>query len=204
MNKNQLKTINTYNKTVDAYIKNTDHLVQTTEMDYFVSQLEPGAKILDLGCGPGRDAKLFVAQGFSVVGVDLSKNMISTAKKRCPRAQFKIMDMADLKFKPKQFDGIWANASLLNIPKKDAIKALQGVYSVLKPGGIFYLSIKKGSGEGIELDSRYGLEKFYAYYHKNELLGILKKIGFKIHTSHIQRETTSYVTRQFVIVFAKK
>ena len=90
-NENHKKaTIESYDKTVADYIANTDKLHPTREAREFLSLLPKGALILDLGCGPGRDAKVFAGKGFRVVGVDLSKNMIRAARKRVKNALFRL------------------------------------------------------------------------------------------------------------------
>ena len=200
-------TIESYDKTVNDYIAKVDSLHPFNESKKFLSLLRKKALILDLGCGPGRDAKVFANKGFRVIGVDLSEKMIKAAKKRVKNAQFKVMDTMKLDFKDKTFDGIWASAVLLHIPKRHIIKALREVNRVLKEKGVFYLSVKEGEGEGETLvpDERYGgVQKFWAFFQKSEIEEALKKAGFAIIKSLIDQKSNSYATNPWIHIICRK
>ncbi len=81
----KLLTLIAYNNSVQEFAKNTEAL-HPEEKAKKILNLLPGNRILDLGCGPGRDAKVFVDQGFQVVGVDLSPQMIEMAHPKFPRS----------------------------------------------------------------------------------------------------------------------
>ncbi|MEE9524980.1 MAG: class I SAM-dependent methyltransferase [Candidatus Woesearchaeota archaeon] len=205
MEKEIEKTIKTYNLTAEQYHEETKDLKKTQEyLDDFSKLLPANAKILDVGCGPGRDAKLFSEKGFNVTGIDLSESMLRIAKKIAPKAKFKIMDLRKLDFEDKSFDVIWFVASLLHIKKKDARRTLNEMYRVLKPEGVMALSVKKGKGEGLGKDNRYSqMEKYRAYYTKDELKKLLENAGFKIIKIELAQEKI-YVEEQFIIAYCKK
>jgi len=114
-------------------VKVIEHL-----LTYFIENLK-GKKILDVGCGHGRDARYLSERGFEVVGIDLSRNLLKIARRMAPKAKFLLMDMRDLKFGDEEFDGIWSCASFLHIPKREALETLREFRRVLKPGGLLYL-----------------------------------------------------------------
>ncbi|MAG91292.1 SAM-dependent methyltransferase [Candidatus Woesearchaeota archaeon] len=170
MQKYSKTTIESYDKTVDDYADMVRTLSPSKESKIFLSLIGRNSSILDLGCGPGRDSKIFADKGYKVVGIDLSRRMIKSAKKFVKNADFKVIDMMNLNLKTNSFDGIWANAALLHLRKRDFPKALKGVYRILKKDGIFYLSLKQGKGEGIVSDHRYGgIKKFWSFFQKNEI-----------------------------------
>lgn len=206
MDKEIKKTINTYNKIAEQYYKKTKNLAIGIKLLYQFAKLLPAnAKILDVGCGPGRDAKLFTDKGFKVIGIDLAKKMIEFAKKIAPKAKFKIMDFRELTFKNNNFNAIWFNASLLNIKKKDTEKTLNEMYRVLKSNGLIFVSVKQGKGEGLEKDKRYnGIEKYYAYYDRDELKRKLEEAGFKIIKIETGSKKERYDTHQFIRAYCKK
>ena len=105
-----MSTLGFYNKNVRNYIEQT-RMVDLSELYVdFEECLNPGARILDLGCGSGRDSKYFLEKGYSVIPVDGSAAMCIAASEylHIPVRQ---MLFSELKFK-NEFDGIWACASL--------------------------------------------------------------------------------------------
>jgi ubiquinone/menaquinone biosynthesis C-methylase UbiE len=198
-------TIDSYDQTVDEYIKNVDDLHPIKESKKFLSYLGNNKSILDIGCGPGRDAKIFADQGFEVVGIDLSTKMIEAAINRVKNSKFKIMDIRKLDFEDNKFDGAWASASFLHIPKKDISKGLQEVYRVLKDKGIFYISVKQGKGEILKPDERYnGIQKFWSFFQKEEIENELIKTGFEIVESYVEEQNSSYATNPWIQIFCRK
>ncbi len=198
-------TIDTYDQTVDEYIKNVDNLHPIKESKKFLSYLGKNKSILDLGCGPGRDAKIFADKGYQVIGIDLSKGMIEAATNRVKNAEFKVMDIRQLKFDDNHFDGVWASASFLHIPKKEIIKGFQEVHRVLKDKGIFYISVKQGEGEILKPDERYnGAKKFWSFFQKKEIEDELKTAGFDIIEAYIEEQNSSYATNPWIQIFCRK
>ncbi len=194
MNPYTKTTIDFYDKHVEEYIKNTKDLQNKEFTKDFISLLPKSAKVLDLGCGWGRDSKTFTKYGLQTYGVDLSKQMIRYAKKYAPKANFKVMNILSLKFKNNYFDGAWASASLLHLKKKDIPKALKQIKRILKPNGILYINVKEGKGEGLTKDQRYkGAKKFYSYFTKSELRRILISNDFRIIKLKLVRPETSYI-----------
>ena len=147
-------------------------------MDLFVKYLKPGSKVLDIGCGPGRDTKELSSRGFNVTGVDFSEEMLKIAKTHFSGGNFMQMDMLDLKFPDNYFDGIWAMASFLNIKKKDSLSTLKGFFRVLNEDGILAMAVKKGDGEIHEAED--GETRLFSLYSESELNDFLKRAGFYV------------------------
>lgn len=141
-------------------------------------KLLPNGKILDIGCGTGRDASLFVPNGYNYTGIDLSGGMINEAQKLFPNTHFTTMDLTDLKFETESFDGIWSFAAYLHIPKKEITDAIKEANRVLKVGGIGFITIKKGSVEGYLGDG--DNKRYWSFYGKNQFGKILTDNGFDI------------------------
>lgn len=198
-------TIESYDKTINYYIENVKDLHPYKESKSFLYLLDKKSSILDIGCGYGRDSKIFADKGFKVTGIDLSKKMVKIARKLVKNADFKAMNMMTLNLKKESFDAIWANAAFCHISKKDIPKAIKEAYRVLKKNGIFYLSLKKGKGELLEADERYGgVKKFWSFFQKKEIEKILKKTGFKIIKSCVKNTKDSYATHPWISIFCKK
>lgn len=169
-------TLSSFESTLAFYRDNAKHFVDSTVcLDLrnlyrpFLSRLNPGAHILDAGCGSGRDGAAFVARGYQVTAVDASSAMVSAARERGLKAQV-------LRFQRMtwcaEFDGIWACASLLHVPHRQIPGVLERFAHALKPGGILYISLKEGEGEGIAKDGR-----FFSYFRQREFERVLQDSG---------------------------
>ena len=99
-------------------------------------------KILDAGCGPGRDSKILTEKGFKVTGIDLSERMIEIAEQK--KGKYHRMDVRDLEFQDEKFDGVLANQLIIFFDGEEREKAFRELERVLKPGGTIFLGLKKG------------------------------------------------------------
>lgn len=146
------QTIAYYDSNAKEYAKTTQNIDFHTIQDTFLSYLKPNAKILDLGCGAGRDTKYFLDKGYKVDAIDGSKQMCLEAS-RYTGIQVIQMNFHDLNA-VNEYDGIWACASLLHIPSLELPQIFQHIFKALKNNGILYVSFKYGNFEGVR-DNRY-------------------------------------------------
>lgn len=137
--------------------------------DSFSARLPEGAAVLDVGCGTGRASAFFSALGFELTGVDISPVMLELARERSPQSRFLEMDMRTLEFPDASFEGLWASAAFLHLPKQDAPAALAEFRRVLRFGAPLALTVKAGSSEGWEPSPYGSFERFYARYEEQEL-----------------------------------
>jgi SAM-dependent methyltransferase len=155
----------------------------------FLAQAGPGAVILDLGCGAGRDLAWLSAQGADVVGGDLSLGMLMQAR-RHDVGRLLRLDMRALPFPSGAFGGIWSSASLLHLPKPDAPRALAEMHRVLAPGSPLLLAVQEGDSEGWE-PAPYGpVERFFARYRSDEIAPRLAESGFVVTERHVEETPT--------------
>ena len=201
-------TIESYDKTAQGYIERTDSSYRKESAEKFLSYIKKNSdskKILDMGCSQGRDAGKFVEKGYDVVGIDLSKELIKVAKKRIPKAKFKIMDMRRLEFADETFDGIWASASFVHIPKKDILQTLIETKRVLKNKGIFYITVKIGEGEKLRKDERHeNLEKYWVFFKDGEIQDYLIKSGFEIIEAIPKTSSNPNADYTWIMVYCRK
>ena len=118
----------------------------------FEEHLKPGSRILDLGCGSGRDSKYFLDKGYDVVSLDASETMCKKTYELTGRPALN-MRIEDINCE-NEFDAVWACASMLHVDKGDMIKIFAKVMKALKIGGVFYASWKYGKGEQTRDDGR--------------------------------------------------
>jgi len=137
------------------------------DAEQFVSLLR-GRRVLDVGCGPGRDLEFFSRSDMDAVGVDNAQSMVDKCRGKGLRVYQ--MDLEDLTFEPDSFDGVWAYASLLHVPKCRFPSALQEMMRVLDEEGIFYLGMKEGVGEVMKRSpSMGGQRRLFSFYSRHEL-----------------------------------
>ncbi len=197
---NVKKAIATYNKYAKLYADRHADKVLQFQLNDFISKL-PGKKILDVGCGSGRDVQYFMEEGLDVIGIDISEGMLSEAKSRCPDCKFEKMDILSISYPENTFDGVWVMASLSDIPKANVIKALEGMNKVLKGDGVIYIAVKEGDGEKLIEKKQYeNSPRFYSFYRKQELEDYMKKANFKVISSVVSEDEGT----RWVEVTAKK
>lgn len=141
------KTLNYYNENAQSFASGTVSVEFTEMQDKFLQKLNPGAYILDFGCGAGRDTKYFLDQGYLVEAIDGSEQLCQIASKYTG-IKVRQMLFQELEVNEK-YDGIWACASILHLPKKELKEVLKKMLVALKPGGWIYTSFKYGEYEGM-------------------------------------------------------
>ena len=146
-------TISYYDKNADEYVEFTRGVDFKKNEDIFLSFFGKGKiRILDFGCGSGRDTKYFLERGFLVDAIDGSKKLCEAASEYTG-IEVKNMLFADLNEVDK-YDGIWACASILHVPKNELFDVFKNMIRALKDEGIIYASFKYGDFEG-ERNGRY-------------------------------------------------
>jgi len=173
------KLKDTYNKIAEDYFRNhAQDDMDDDYIEYFSQQLFPKAKVLDLGCGPGIETAKLLKKDFKVYGFDLSEGFLKIACERSPEATFSQGDMlCGLPYENEFFDGIFAKASLLHVPKDKLEDVLKEILRVLKKNGILHIAVKKGKGEREVHQSDYGYEyeRFFSYWQSEELKNFFNK-----------------------------
>ena len=115
----------------------------------------PPYRILDLGCGPGRDLMRFATLGHTPVGLDGSAAFVSMARDHAG-CEVLHQDFGALNLPQASFDGIFANASLFHVPRQQIDQVLQSLCAALKPEGVLFSSNPRGQGEEGFNGERYG------------------------------------------------
>lgn len=146
------KTLKYYNENAQSFASGTVSVKFTEVQDKFLEKLNPDAYILDFGCGAGRDTKYFLSRGYQVDAIDGSEQLCRIASKY---TGIKVRQMLFQELDEKEkYDGIWACASILHLPKKQLREVLENMYAALKSEGWIYTSFKHGKFEG-ERNGRY-------------------------------------------------
>lgn len=145
-------------------------------LDRFV-ELVGGGRVLDAGCGTGRDVNYFTENGLDAVGIDITEEMIEYAREN-KKGEYRKMDIRDLEFPDRSFGGIHANASLFFQPREEWEGILEEFYRVTEKGGILHLCIKLGEGT---YNQGEGETKVKTWLASNEdVEELLKETGYKV------------------------
>lgn len=174
--------------------------------DKYLSHFESNASLLDIGCGAGEKSKYIIKKGFKITGIDFSEKMIKLAKISVPVGKFFVKDIQQPLNLGKTFDGIFAQAILLHIPKKEVMSVLNNITEPLKSDGYFYIAVKEwrpgNPQEQIVKENTYGYEyeRFFSYFTLNELRDYLQKLNMKL----VYENVSSGSKTNWIQVVAKK
>lgn len=160
----------------------------------FCDRLAAGSRVVDLGCGPGRDAVAFQQRGLEVLGLDASTGMVRRTRERGVPAV--VGDHRRPPFADAMAGGVWSSASLLHVPRDDVDPTLRSWRRLLVRGGVLGLSTSLGSSEGWE-DAPYAadepqpaqLRRWFVHHERQSLLDLIAATGFAVirvdeRTSH--------------------
>lgn len=197
------RTVDAYNKIADEFNDRNSLSIYREEYQLFRSFFGNERKILEIGCGTGRDARALIDIGFDYIGIDASEEMLRIAQKRVPSGKFIIGDFFHLPFRNDTFDGFWAVASFLHVPKTEIDTVLQQAHRVAKPHGIGFISLKEKTvmDEGYIKESKGGgIERYFSFYTPGEFQEILARNQFEIsdsrtHTEHDGTKWLCYFVR---------
>ena len=152
----------------------------------FASLLPKGARVLDAGCGSGQKAKFFQDRGAHVLGIDFSEKLLEIARQTATASDFRLLDLRDIRTLSEEFDGVFAQASLLHIPKAEIFSVIEAMVSRLVPQGLLYIAVK-AQRPGIpeeeivtENDYGYAYERFFSYYTLEEMRAYVDRSGLAL------------------------
>lgn len=137
-----MSSISYYDKNSKAFFERTINADVQDLYQRFLKHVPKEGRILDAGCGVGRDSRFFLSQGYDVEAFDGSLEMVKMASnllgKDARHMLFQNMNFSS------EFDAVWANASLLHVPFANLREIIQGFHQALLPSGILYASFKYG------------------------------------------------------------
>ena len=143
---------------------------------------ESPLKILDFGCGPGRDLKAFTGLGHTAIGLEGAAGFAAMARADTGCEVWE-QDFLRLDLPGGRFDGIFANASLFHVPSQELPRVLRQLHGALKPGGVLFSSNPRGQNEEGWNQGRYG-----AYHDLEAWRRYMLDAGF-IELEHYYRPT---------------
>jgi len=152
-----------YQRHYFAYHKKTFHIDPSSFLEPFIRYLKPGASILDVGCGSGRDLLWLKERGFRVMGFERSKGLAALAGKHvnCEiiEGDFEIYDFSKL-----SIDAIIHVGALVHVPHDKMQAVFKHITACLKQSGKALITLKQG--EGTQTDEH---DRVFYMWHDNDL-----------------------------------
>lgn len=147
-------------------------------LDRFLDRLHPGATILELGCGGGRDSARIIERGFELDATDGTPAMVKKADERFDvGARVMLFDELDAS---EEYDAVWAHACLLHLSRADLPDVLVAIHRALRPEGWHFANYKLGDGEGRDL-----LGRLHNFPGADWLADAYRAAGFEIEAEEI-------------------
>jgi SAM-dependent methyltransferase len=168
-------TVAYYDAHAEKYVRDTLGVDMAPLYEPFLTLVQVGGHILDVGCGSGRDALAFQRRGFRVTAIDASSEIARLASERTGQA-VEVLRAQDLTY-DNSFDGIWACASLLHVPSGEMDNVFARLTRALRPGGICYMSFKLGEFEKVRngrLFNDYTEARLRQVIERHSLLALLR------------------------------
>lgn len=192
------KTLAIYAAQSEKYAELTDSLSKVDpQLQRFIAGIPSGGRVLDLGCGPGASAGRMAAAGLVVEAWDPVPEMLDLAR-RFAGVTVRQAGFADLTALDS-YDGIWANFSMLHMPRADWPDIISAIARALRPGGLFHIGTKLGTGE-----HRDAIGRMYTYVTEEELGDLLRAAGMQPeYTDHGRDAGLSGELADWIVVQAR-
>ena len=161
------QTVQTYNRSAMALAGKFDRMgARSKDIDETFALVEKeNPKVLEIGCGNGRDAEYILEKTNDYLGTDISEELIKLAREKVPQAEFEVADVTSFEF-PAGLDIVFAFASLIHVTKEEFSIILHKLSAALDDGGVIRISLKYND-HYIEVDQQ---DEFgdRTYYHYSE------------------------------------
>ena len=179
-----MDTIDYYNENAKKYFDLTYNADMSIQYDHFLQYVKRDGKILDFGCGSGRDSLYFKNKGYDVTAIDGSEELCKIARK------YTGIDVKNMKFDEfndiDYYDGIWACGTLLHLHNSEILEVLKKLRDALKDTGYMFVALKNGKGEEQILDGRY-----YNYFELNDVENLVELIKMDIVEVYMSRSVSN-------------
>ena len=162
-----------------------------TKYDLFLRFMPKTGKVLDLGCGMGSDSIHFQEIGYDVLAVDKTDELLDDAKKNGVKKTLRLSSINDFTF-VNEFDGIWADESLLKVPSKELNNVLKKCGKALKNNGVFYCSFLYSTYQGDTV------ETYYKNQTEDSILSYLKDTGLVFASVNMSDEVKKDHTNRWL------
>lgn len=178
-------TVEAYDAHAAAYRDATADVSDETaaQVTRLAAALGPGARVLEIGSGGGRDALLLERAGLSVRRTDITPAFVDLLREAGHDADLLdplVDDLADPRAPGTPYDGVWASASLLHVDRADLPTVLRRLAGATRPGGALLLWLKEGDGEAWSTHGSVGALRRFVYWREAPLRAALEDAGWTV------------------------
>ena len=178
-------TIAAYDASAAAYRDGTAGLPPSVAaaMDGVVARLGAGARVLEIGSGPGRDARALEARGLSVRRTDVSPGFVALLRGSGQAADLLdplVDDLGDSERPGTPYDGVWASASLLHVARAELPVVLGRLAATTRPGGMIHVSLKEGDGQRWSTHGNVAAPRLFVFWREGPLREVLEQAGWAV------------------------
>ena len=156
----------------------------------------PSGSVIEIGAGNGKDAQALIKLGYDYTGTDASIGMLKLAEERNPSATFIQRYVHELDPSIGIFDGFWASAVLLHIPREQIEDSLRVISSLLVDNGVGFITMREGEGGRIDK----GKGRIFTFYSEEEFTMHLNNTGFTV----LKLEKRITPEKSWLIYYVKK
>ncbi len=186
----------------------TESPLDQSQLAAFVELVKHGTgrRVADLGCGPGRVAAFLAVRGLDVVGVDVSRAMITTARDAHPHIAFEEGRLDALPIGTRELAGAVYWYSIIYTPREHLTRAFAELARVLRPGGHALLAFQAGSGEAVHRERAHGTDLSLTVYRHDvgSVCGYLENAGLTVSATTIREGELEHETDPQAFVFARR
>lgn len=202
MEQHEQVTIAQYQAEADGFKEGTWNHDVSQNIDALLAALpnNPG-KILDLGCGPGRDLVAFKAQNQTVIGLDATPAFVEMARQSSGCEVWQ-QSFLSLNLPNDSFDGIFANASLIHVPRREMVRVLRDLWRSLILNGVMLMSMGLGDWEGYT--ARTSGYRYVVAWEYETLAPCLEQAGFTIINHYYRPPGLPRPEQSWLVIVARK
>ncbi len=166
------KNVEYYDKNADSFFEGSVNADMSEVRQRFLKYIPDDGRILDAGCGSGRDSKAFLDTGYDVISFDASEEMCKRAADYIGREVMNLR-FEDISFN-QEFDGIWSCATLLHVPMDELPEIMKKMHDALKVNGAMYASFKYGDGTTVRG------ERQFSDFTEKSVVPLFETAGFEV------------------------
>lgn len=165
------ETVRAYDLDAAAYAEGSAQVPDSVRADVedFVARLGADARVLEVGSGGGRDARLMEELGLSVRRTDITPGFVTLLREQGHDADLLDPLVDDLSSPSGEYDGVWANASLLHVARADLPTVLTRLAAVTRGGGLLRISLKEGDEDGWSTHGSISHPRHFTYWRSEPL-----------------------------------
>ena len=170
----------------------------------FHESMQPGARVLELGCGSGGRTTQNLAHKFKLVGVDLSREQLRLAQQSVPNASLIQADMASIHFQSSSFDGVVAFFSFIHVPSDEQAGLIHSIYDWLRPGGTLVATMGSKCNETDFTEDFMGVSMYWSSLGAEANKILVKQAGFELVSADEETEMEFGSPVTFLWIVARK